>query len=140
MDQKKNAKGTVTISNADNRIRLRWRYQKERYSINLLQYNRQNLLEAKRIALNIETDIASGNFDFTLNRYKKQENFAEQNEVKNRIEAKTAFQNTSGECLSNHYKHWTIEYKNIELSKNLHYSGIYNMLKRWNAVPLKDFT
>jgi integrase len=66
----KNFKGTVSISDADDRIRLRWRYQSKRYSINLSSYNKTNLLKAKKTALNIEQDMANDRFDYTLNRYK----------------------------------------------------------------------
>jgi hypothetical protein len=65
----KNSKGTVSISNADNRIRLRWRYQSIRYSINLHSYSKANLLAARKIALQIEIDIANDNFDSSLKDY-----------------------------------------------------------------------
>ena len=65
----KNFKGNVSISDADDRIRLRWRYQSKRYSINLSSYTKTNLLKAKKIALNIEHDIANEKFDYSLNKY-----------------------------------------------------------------------
>jgi len=45
----KNSKGTVSIINADGRIRLRWRYQNKRASVNLSSYSKTNLLQAKKI-------------------------------------------------------------------------------------------
>lgn len=54
----KNSKGTVTIANADGRIRLRWRYNTKRYSLSLFAFTKQNLLHAKKTALEIEQDIA----------------------------------------------------------------------------------
>ena len=66
----KHAKGTVSIINDSNRIRLRWRYNTKRYSLNLFRYSKHNLLQAKKIALNIEHDIVQGTFDDTLVKYK----------------------------------------------------------------------
>ncbi len=47
----KNYKGTVSISNADGRIRLRWRYNSQRFSLSLYNYSKSNLLQAKKTAL-----------------------------------------------------------------------------------------
>ena len=66
----KNQKGTVSIINYKGRIRLRWRFQSKRYSINLNQYNKFSLREAKKIALQIEQDILNQSFDVSLNKYK----------------------------------------------------------------------
>ncbi len=66
----KNSKGTVSIVNYRGRIRLRWRYQLKRYSLNLSIYNKTNLLQAKKVAISIEEDVANDRFDYTLNRYK----------------------------------------------------------------------
>ena len=66
----KNIKGTVSITDTDGRIRLRWRYCTIRYSINLNSYNKVNLLIAKKTALQIEQDIANDKFDYSLNSYK----------------------------------------------------------------------
>jgi len=53
----KNQKGTVTIENADKRIRLRWRYLGKRYSISLGAYSKINLSAARKVVLQIELDI-----------------------------------------------------------------------------------
>jgi integrase len=66
----KNFKGAVSIINDNGRVRLRWRYQAQRYSFSLSIYNKQNILQAKKVALLIEQDISREKFDFTLNRYK----------------------------------------------------------------------
>ena len=55
----KNQKGSVTIENADQRIRLRWRYQGKRYSISLGSYSKVNLRAAKKVVLQIELDMAN---------------------------------------------------------------------------------
>jgi integrase len=66
----KNQKGTVSLVNYKGRIRLRWRFQDKRYSLNLFPYTKTNLLPAKKIALLIEQNISNDKFDFTLNRYR----------------------------------------------------------------------
>ena len=60
----KNPKGSVSIENYRNRIRLRWRHLGKRYALNLSAYNHLNLLQAKKTALQIEQDIITENFDF----------------------------------------------------------------------------
>ncbi len=70
----KNQKGTVTVSNADQRIRLRCRYLGKRYSISLGPYDKINLNAARKVVLQIELDIANGQFDSTLVSYSGKEN------------------------------------------------------------------
>ena len=68
MGQKSN-KGAVVTTNCDGRLRLRWRYAGNRYSISLSAFNKINQLEAKRVALSVEQDMATNNFDYSLLRY-----------------------------------------------------------------------
>lgn len=65
----KNCKGTVSITEAGNRIRLRWRFQNERYSLNLFQFSQINLVHARKIASQIETNIVFEQFDTSLLKY-----------------------------------------------------------------------
>jgi integrase len=67
---RRNLNGTVSIYKDKSTIRLRWRYQSKRYSLNLFLFNKFNLLRAKKIALVIEDDIVTNVFDESLNRYK----------------------------------------------------------------------
>lgn len=67
----KTSKGTVALENRDNRIRLRWSASGKRYSLALgLPYTSINVKAAQRISAQIELDIASGNFDQTLEKYR----------------------------------------------------------------------
>ncbi|AFY71439.1 integrase family protein [Thalassoporum mexicanum PCC 7367] len=67
----KNKRGTVSILNQDDRIRLRWSYQGKRYNLGLgLAHNKQNMLLAKQTAIAIEQDMLTDNFDYILDRYK----------------------------------------------------------------------
>ena len=65
----KNQKGTVSITQYNGRIRLRWRKDCKRYSINLHAYTELTLIQAKRVALQIEQDIILGTFDQSLIKY-----------------------------------------------------------------------
>jgi integrase len=74
----KQSKGTVTIENAEGRLRLRWRHKGVRYSLSTgLSFNKVNYKAAKLIANRIELDIAADNFDLTLKRYGKIEKAVE---------------------------------------------------------------
>jgi integrase len=65
----KNQKGTVSVENFKNRIRLRWRFQCKRYSLSLGQYDKINLKAAKKIVLQIELAMVNSQFDHTLLKY-----------------------------------------------------------------------
>jgi len=62
----KSWKGAVSASNYKGRIRLRWRYMGARYSLSLSYWCDLNLLEAQKVALQIEQDMIVGTFDPTL--------------------------------------------------------------------------
>jgi integrase len=118
--QKKNSKGTVSIVNADGRIRLRWRYQCKRYSINIAYYNKENLTKAKQIAYFIERDLLSGSFDYTLIKYKNPSTISVE------------------DSLVNLYEKWLTTYKNKNCSRDKHYHSVRNMLIRWgNIQPIQ---
>lgn len=114
----KNSKGTVTISNYRDRIRLRWRYQSKRYSINLASYSKHNLLAAKKIALLIEQDIAAEALDFSLLRYK--------------TDLKGTASNTK--TIVELFEKWTSDYKQMDCEKHTNYNSVCNMLKKWGKT------
>ena len=66
----KDAKGTVSIENYRGKLRLRWRYQRERYTLNLFSATKENTLLAKQIAFTIERDLVTGTFDQSLDKYR----------------------------------------------------------------------
>ncbi|MEI9810765.1 MAG: tyrosine-type recombinase/integrase [Bacteroidota bacterium] len=71
MGQKLKApKGEITVNNCDGRIRLRWRYEGVRYSLNLpFAYEPENIHYATVKVTEIKLDILKGCFDTTLKRY-----------------------------------------------------------------------
>lgn len=71
--RKKAAKGTVVIQVFKERLRLVWSYAHQRYFLYLgLPDSKINRLHADQKARQIEGDIATGNFDSTLKKYKSE--------------------------------------------------------------------
>lgn len=122
MGQKKNLKGTVSIINESGRIRLRWRHQQQRYSINLFHHTKLNLLQAKKIALAIENDMVSDAFDSTLNKYKSKEQVV-----------KPLHQNTV-----DLFTRWVKEYRNRDADIDTDYYQIKRMFERWGVFHLNE--
>ena len=114
----KNSKGNVSLTNYKGRIRLRWRYQSIRYSINLLSYSKTNLLSAKKTVLQIEQDMADEKFDYSLHSYK--------GESKNLSkEEKT---------IVGYFEEWTSDFKQMDCEKHTNYNSVRNMLKKWGKI------
>lgn len=124
----KNQKGTVSLHNNCNRIRIRWRYLGKRYSINHSSYNHFNLLEAKKLALQLEQDMIMGCFDMTLMKYKNT-SVAKQQQLP-RQQKKVPTQKSIIEL----FETWTIKYRQISFDINVHYRGVWSMLNRWSEI------
>ncbi|AFY69167.1 integrase family protein [Thalassoporum mexicanum PCC 7367] len=120
-------KGSVAIENRDNRIRLRWSFNGERYCLSLgLNYTQINLKAAQQVANQIELDILSGNFDLSLNKYKP---------------AKISFANKSKLSKNpNLLEVWDVWVNSLKLTsrtKNRHYMQIRGLIRKANP-KLKD--
>jgi hypothetical protein len=116
MGQKK-SKGTVSILNAEGRIRLRWRYHTKRFSINLGAFNKINIIEAKKIALMIESDILCNSLDVSLLKYKKHLNI-----------------DLLGENLITKFEFWVINFRHKDCNVHCDYFQVKRMLMRWKNV------
>jgi integrase len=114
----KNQKGTVTVENADQRIRLRWRYLGKRYSISLGPYDKINLNAARKVVLQIELDIANGQFDSTLVKYGGKENRA------------SKATEIAKSCLG-YFEVWVRNYLQMDCDVNIDYFNIRNTIKKW---------
>ena len=115
----KNARGTVSIINYKERIRLRWSYQSKRYSLNLAAYIKANLLHAKKTALQIEDDMLNGVFDSTLNKYKHNSNVIIKSGDKTIVE---------------YFEEWVKFYRQMDCEYNSDYNSTRNMLKKWGEI------
>ncbi len=133
----KNQKGTVSITNANQRIRLRWRYQGLRYSLNLFHFSKPNILLAKKIALLIESDIFSGSFDSSLLRYKPQDdNILGLQEKKEKEQSSTITKASKSPVKSivQHFESWTKNYRQMDCNVNVHYNAMRSLLRKWEPV------
>jgi integrase len=121
----KNQKGTVSVENFKNRIRLRWRYQGKRYSLSLGPYDKLNLKAAKKVVMKIELDMADEQFDQTLVKY-------------------------GGKAIATHdepvlpttivanFEKWVKEYKQMDCDKDHDYFHLRNKLLKWGQFGSDD--
>ncbi|MCX6204878.1 MAG: site-specific integrase [Bacteroidetes bacterium] len=114
----KSSKGTVSISKYKDRIRLRWRHQSERYSLNLGAYLKNNLTHARKIAVQIEQDILNNQFDFSLLKYK-----GEPEKAKVLDKSIVAL-----------FEEWVSDYKQMDCEKHTNYNSTRNMMKKWGKI------
>ena len=113
----KNQKGTVSIENYRERIRLRWRFQGVRYALNLSAYTKVNLIQARKIASEIEFDMALGGFDSKLAKYKG-----------------VTTTNTPKMGFTDQYEAWVRDYMNMDCEVNTNYNAFRNMIRKWGEV------
>jgi integrase len=121
----KSPKGGITITNDNNRIRLRWKYQGKRYSLNLSHYKKENLIKAKQTALDIERDIFNDCFDVSLNRYKGSQVIVA--EVK-----------APKKEMISLFEEWVTNYRNKNCETDIDYHSVRQMMKRWKHFSESD--
>jgi integrase len=133
---KKSPKGEISIDNNKGRIRLRWRYQGKRYPLSLpYDYTPENMHHATVKVAEIKLDILKGCFDTSLERYKPKV-------IKpvTLLPVKAAPPITTilflGD-LSDKFKDWTKNIKNINIDHSVDYYGIYRILLKWVEIPLE---
>ena len=114
----KNQKGTVSVENYKGRIRLRWRYQAKRYSLSLTAYSKQNLFQARILALEIEQDILTNLFDVTLIKYG----------------GKDANSNKKSKAIVAYFEDWVSFYKQMDCEVHTNYNSTRNMLRKWGKI------
>jgi len=119
----KNPKGTVSVVNDENRYRLRWRYGGKRYSLNLTSVTKANHLFAKKMALQIETDILNNCFDVSLQRYRPTVKEVIINKQKTMVDA---------------FTNWVKLYRNRDCDIDSDYYLTRQMLKRWGKFQPAD--
>lgn len=117
----KNQKGTVSIENYRSRLRLRWRHKGVRFQISLSAYNKINLPSAKKIALEIERDIALDIFDESLAKYKG--NPLNIPVIKSFVQL---------------YEEWVTTNLNMDCEINVNYNAFRNMIRKWEDVNEKN--
>lgn len=114
----KNQKGTVSITQYNGRIRLRWRKVGKRYSMNLNAYSELNLIQAKKVALQIEQDLVIGTFDQTLSKYTGMEKGSD----------------LSSMSFVGLFEYWVKNCKQMDCEVHTNYNSTRNMIRKWNRV------
>ena len=114
----KNQKGTVSITQYKGRIRLRWRQESNRYSMNLNACSELNLIQAKKVAIQIEQDMVLGNFDQSLSKYSGKE-------------SKSSLPRMN---FSELFEHWVKNYKQMDCDVHTNYNSTRNMIRKWGMV------
>jgi len=113
-------KGTVSISKYRNKIRLRWRYLSKRYSLTLYQYHKLNLVKAKKVALQIEEDMVSNIFDFSLKKYNSAQPLDDDQHKHMYLQ----------------FESWVKNYRNKDCDRDKQYHTVRNMLKSWGNIQV----
>ena len=117
----KNAKGTVSIENFRGRIRLRWRFQTKRYSVNLNEYKKANLLAARKTTVQIEQDILNNAFEFTLRKYS----------------GLKASPLVISKTIVEYFEEWVTNYRQMDCNKNCDYYIVFCRYKV-NAILVES--
>lgn len=133
-------KGSVTLDNKNNRIRLRFRYNKKRYTLGTqFAYTLTNVDNISRVVKTLEADIRFNTLDESLDRYR---------DMLTEIKEQIGFQNEEVQVsmseptrLYDIYLLW-LEHKVMrkeiseEIPINHHLAG--QLLKKWGHVSLYD--
>ena len=117
----KSPKGAVSVSNYKGRIRLRWRYQGKRYSLSLSAYTKVNLNAVRKIVLQIELDMANGQFDESLINYGSKV-------------VKTIEEPKKPQTIVTCFEKWVKDYKQLDCDKNSDYYHLRGTLKKWGEI------
>jgi integrase len=117
----KTSKGSVSISNYKGRIRLRWRYQGKRYSLNLAPYTKVHLKAANKVILQLELDMVNEQFDHTLVKYGGKATNPDTEPVKPTSTVE-------------YFQKWVKEYKQLDCEKNVDYFYLRNTLRKWGDI------
>jgi integrase len=125
MSQKSGIKPTkVSIDIYKNRIRLRWRYKKQRYTIYVGTNSKEVIEHAKKLSKVISEDIALKKFDLTLEKYKSKR------------EKKISMATTTGSTVLSFYDLW-IKTTNL-LPTPYNVQTARPMIAKWGNIPLDD--
>lgn len=130
----KTAKGEISVSNYEGRIRLRWRYGGQRYSLNLpYPYSNENLHHATVKVAEIKLDILKGEFDTSLVKYKP------------KIEKEVAvlpltksYASAITDDIVVKFKIWAKQVRSIDLDteSSIDYYGVYRVLNKYRNLRL----
>lgn len=140
MGQKsKTPKGEISISNFEGRIRLRWRYAGERYSLNLpYSYLPENLHHGTLKVTEIKLDILKGCFDPSLDKYKPE--IIVKPVALKQAEASSTIEKTQSPIFLNDlvtkFNDWCRNIRNVDVDNSIDYLYTRRLLEKWVHVPV----
>jgi len=115
----KNNKGAVSLTDWKGRVRMRWRHEGKRYSLTFFPNTKKGLHQAKKLALEIESDLFSDRFDATLCKYKG-------------IEPPQPVESLT-KSIVEQFEYWVKEYKQMDCDKNVDYYFLRRTLIKWGV-------
>ena len=113
----KKTKGAVSLTDWKGRVRMRWRHLNKRYSLTLFTNNKKGLLQAKKLSLEIESDLYNDQFDTTLYKYRG---------IEPALEAEKPTK-----AMVEQFEYCVKEYKQMDCDKNVDYYHLRNTLRKW---------
>jgi integrase len=161
---RKKCKGEISLYNDKGKIRLRWRLNSQRYSLNLSWiYTRTNIITAKKIVQCIEHDIDNNKFDTSLQRYKTLKlslstnnhttptagnipgaSSSQKQYSLDEFTNMTAQPNHSAEKekvamnIIRFFELWTTQYRNMSCDRDVDYCQTKRMLARWKICSADE--
>lgn len=134
----KTPKGEISITNADGRIRLRWRYNGNRYSLNLpFSYVPENMPHATVKITEIKLDMMRGCFDTSLKKYSPQPENRVSTPIRSNVQAKPIIYLHE---LTEKFTDWVTQIRNINIEHSIDYFGTKRVLERYVNVPIEKIT
>lgn len=133
-------KGEVSITNDDGRIRLRWRVNGRRCSINTpFPYSATNLSNAANLAARIQSDLVNNTYDPTMERYKRlvHSNITTPVQPSMGTQPASSTAGTIGE-IQPHFKLWVTQIKNADFDRSSYYLYTDKALTRWGSLSLLE--
>jgi integrase len=139
MGIKKAPKGHINIENFRGRIRLRWRLDGERYSLNLpYAYLPENLHHGTVKATEIKLDILKGCFDPTLEKYKPSP-IVKPLALKP-VDVPANNEKTQSPIFLNDlvakFNDWCRNIRNVDVDNSIDYLYTRRLLEKWVNVPV----
>jgi|GEM_PF-2915716 len=128
------------MGNFRGRIRLRWRYQRERYTLPPYVYQPENLHPGAVKAAEIKLDILKSNFDPSLEKYKS--DFT--GKPVQVVAVQQALPQITEQPKSLIYLHdlaakfseWVVNIRNIGIENSIDYFYTRRLLEKWVGVPV----
>lgn len=133
-------KGEISISDNNGRLRLRWRYAGERYSLNLsYPYLPENMHHATLKIAEIKLDIAKGCFDTTLEKYNPSLLVATIPKTQP-VSVSTKPDNRSVHLneLVKDFNDWGKNIRNVDVDNTTYYLAAKNFLEKCRNVPIEQ--